>query len=111
MSFNLEFKDLVFDQAALTHLLKSPQGDVGRHIGKVARDVEAEAKRLTNNDMVGVVTGRLSGSQTHVVVVEGGEVVGYVGTNVQYAPFVHDGARGRRGRPWLTVALETVLGQ
>ena len=111
MTFDFELRDVVFDQAALDQLLTSPDGDVGREIGRVCRDIEAEAKRLTNNDMVGVVTGRLSGSQTHVVVREQGEVTGYVGTNVDYGFWVHEGARGRAGRPWLEVALKTVLGR
>lgn len=36
---------------------------------------------------------------------------GIVGSNVRYAPFVHNGARGRAGRPFLRQGLEQSRGE
>lgn len=55
--------------------------------------IEAQAKALTNNQMVGVVTGRLSGSITTVLSEIDGVPAVLVGTPVEYALFVHEGTR------------------
>jgi len=102
--------NLVFNTAALHLLVSAKEGPTGRHLREVCIDVEGEAKRLTNNVMVNVQTGRLSGSITHVVTEEQGDLVGYVGSNVEYAKYVHDGTGRMGARPFLTTALETVLG-
>lgn len=46
-----------------------------------------------------VDTGRLSASITHVL--DPSEPAVYVGTNVRYALFVHEGVHGRSGNPFL----------
>ena len=55
--------------------------------------IEAQAKTLTNNQMVGVVTGRLSGSITTVAAEIDGMPAVLVGTPVNYAMYVHEGTR------------------
>ena len=109
MTIGYELGDIVWDPNALKNLLRSPQGETARHVAHVCRDIEAEAKRLTNNVMVGVITGRLSGSITHVVVQEAGEIVGYVGTRTEYAIYVELGTSRMPARPFLQTALETVI--
>lgn len=74
-------------------------------IEKSCRSVEFAAKQnctgLFNNP-----TGTLKGSITHEVVEEGNKIVGYVGTNIEYAPYQEFGtgkfAENGDGRktPW-----------
>ena len=64
-------------------------------IGLVA---EGYAKKLCPVD-----TGRLRNSITHVLASEDTVVIG---TNVEYAPYVHEGARGRAGVPFLRNAAQ-----
>lgn len=51
--------------------------------------------------------GQLRASITHVIEQEGNNYVGYVGSNVEYAPYVHEGTglyakdgMGRKDVPW-----------
>ncbi|HQM02115.1 MAG TPA: HK97 gp10 family phage protein [Ruminococcus flavefaciens] len=53
-----------------------------------------------------VVTGRLRASITHRVQVESGEVAGYVGTNVEYAPDLEFGTSKILPRPFMLPALQ-----
>lgn len=64
-----------------------------KHLMGIGFKIEARAKGLTNNVMVGVVTGRLSGSITTVAAQRNGGPVVLVGTNVEYAIYVHEGTR------------------
>lgn len=64
--------------------------------------VESDAKHRCPVD-----DGTLRGSITHAVEIEGADIVGYVGTNVEYAPYVHQGTGiyavngdGRKEVPW-----------
>jgi HK97 gp10 family phage protein len=50
-----------------------------------------------------VDTGRLRNSITHVLV---SDTMVVIGTNVEYAPYVHEGARGRAGVPFLRNAAQ-----
>lgn len=100
----VDLSSIVFDQLAMNRLLRSEDGPTGQHILSLCRDVEAEAKWLTDDQMVNVDTGLLNSSITHVLASEGGEIIGLVGTNVEYALFVHEA-----DRPYLETALETVM--
>ena len=51
-----------------------------------------------------VATGTLRRSETNRV--ERGGMKGYIGSNVVYAPFVHDGARGRSGTPFFREGID-----
>jgi len=44
-------------------------------------------------------TGRLANSITHAI--DAGEKVAVIGTNTEYAIYVHEGVRGRPGQPFL----------
>jgi len=70
-----------------------PQAELLKRLYVIGFRVEARAKQLTNGVLVGVVTGRLSGSITTVASVRNGVPVVLVGTNVEYGWWVHEGTR------------------
>ncbi len=85
--------------AAITAAGVAFQAERASLMTRIVVKVEANAKRVTP-----VRTGNLRRSLTHRVMSAG--EVGVVGTNVHYARYVHDGARGRAGRPFLRQGLE-----
>lgn len=91
------------DLQAVRTLLTSPQGGVVRDLLRRGLLVETQAKR--NLGGVGgpkrIDTGRLRASIATQVVTRDGEPAVLVGTNVNYALFVHDGTGvyGPTGRP------------
>jgi HK97 gp10 family phage protein len=93
--------DIVFDEAALTALFDSPEGPVGRELARRTIRVETAAKRGAPVD-----TGRLRSSITHELGRDGGDLVGRVGTNVEYAPHVELGTSRMRAQPFLRPALD-----
>lgn len=104
---------IVWDEAALHRLFRSPQGEVGRYLLGVANDVRTEAVRLSSYPRtapapypgVRVWTGRLRASHTtHLATLRGTELAAIVANNVEYAQFVH------QRRPWLATALSNVVG-
>lgn len=96
-----------FDQAGLDQLLESPSGDVAKEILRRTTRVERTAKQLCPVD-----TGRLRASITHALDRDGQGLVGVVGTDVEYAPFVFLGTTRMAARPALQAALaaETTRG-
>lgn len=71
--------------------------------------VEQEARARCPVD-----TGLLRGSITHAVEVSGAAVTGRVGTEIDYAPYVHEGTglyaragNGRKRVPWVYKDLKT----
>lgn len=81
------------DRSAIKKLLTSSDGPVAREILRRSIKVESAAKR--NISGTGgpkrVDTGRLRASITHAIVMTTGKPVGRVGTNVNYALYVHEG--------------------
>lgn len=77
---------VVLDRRQVTALLHSRTGPVARDLTRRAIVVQNEARRLAPVDR-----GRLRSSITHELAVEGGELVARVGTNVEYAMYVHEG--------------------
>lgn len=71
-------------------------------VQKACRIVETDAKKGAPRD-----TGVLKASITHETAIEGRQIVGYVGTNIEYAPYQEYGtgkfASNGRGRktPWV----------
>lgn len=71
---------------------------------KVCLFLEAESKKNCPPS----ITGNLRASITHVVeAAEDGKIVGYIGSNLDYAPYVHQGTgiyalegNGRKNVPW-----------
>lgn len=91
---------IVFDQAALGELLEGPDGPVGREVARRTIRVESAAIRGCPVD-----TGRLRSSITHEVGRDGEGLVGTVGSNVEYAPYVEFGTSHNQAQPFLRPAL------
>jgi HK97 gp10 family phage protein len=92
---------IVFDEAALSELFNSTEGEVGKFLAKAAVRVERRAKQLAPVD-----TGRLRSSVTHEVGRDGRGLVATIGTNVNYAPYVEFGTRRMRPQAFLRPALQ-----
>lgn len=97
--------ELILDDVALGALLHGPDEAVGKMITKTTLRIEALAKMLAPVD-----TGRLRNSIQHQFALSDGELVGRVGTNVEYAPYVEFGTRFWSGKPFLIPALYQVIG-
>lgn len=77
---------IVYDGEALNQLLRSPNGAVARDLMVRANRVQNVAKQLCPVDQ-----GRLRSSISKEIRKENNELVARVGTNVEYAFFVHEG--------------------
>ena len=75
-----------------------------RALEKVGLVAEGYAKRLCPVD-----TGRLRNSITHVI--DGGEMAAYVGTNVEYGPYVELGTARQKAQPFLRPAAQDHVGE
>lgn len=99
MANNVEFtshRDEVMD--AMEHAVRKALTEIG---------IEAENHAKTIVEEKGAVdTGRLKNSITHAVGDHNGEPAVYIGTNVEYAPYIELGARGRPPRAYLKPAVE-----
>lgn len=70
----------------------------------IGQHIEGEAMEELNNDPRHIDTGNLRNSISHAV--ENTEDAVYIGTNVEYAPYVHEGTgiyatSGGRTTPWV----------
>ena len=72
--------------------LSGPNGAIPRGLEAIGLAAEGHAKKITPVD-----TGRLRNSISHTSDAE----AAYIGTNVEYAPYVELGARGRDGKHML----------
>lgn len=79
---------------ALNELLRSPNGDVAKELTRRVIRVESAAIRDCPVD-----TGRLRSSLTHEIATDTDGLVGRVGTDVEYAPYVE------ADQPFLVPAL------
>lgn len=75
-----------------------------RALEKVGLVAEGYAKRLCPVD-----TGRLRNSITHVI--DAGEQAVYVGTNVEYGPYVELGTSRQKAQPFLRPAAQDHVGE
>lgn len=82
-------------------ILKKIGSKVEEGMKKACVIVQDDAKRNCPVD-----TGRLQGSISHEVTHEGNDVVGIVGTDVEYAPYVELGTYKMSARPYLFPAGE-----
>lgn len=81
--------DMVIEQLSLA---------IARALEAIGIEAEGDAASITPVD-----TGRLKNSITHTIDADGPWAV--IGTNVEYAKWVHMGARGRDPQPFLTDAV------
>lgn len=85
---------VVFNEAALAHLLTGRDGAVARDLNRRAINVRNQAVvNATGRPGPNVQTGRLRSSITHELSSDAGGLVARVGTNVTYAVFVEEGTR------------------
>ena len=92
---------VVLDQAALTRLLETESGPVGRELTRRTIKVDRAAK-----DRCPVDTGRLRSSITWRLGRDSQGLLGIVGTNVTYAPYVEFGTARTAAQPYLRPALQ-----
>lgn len=99
--------EVQLDDVALHALLRSRSGPVGRHLFTTGKTVEGVAKGNTPVD-----TGRLRSSLTTALfeVPYSPYLACRVGTDVDYATYVHEGTKFMSGRPFLVNALHQVVG-
>jgi HK97 gp10 family phage protein len=71
---------------------------IARGLEAVGIEAESDAAAICPVD-----TGRLRNSITHTI--DGNESAAIIGTNVEYALYVHEGVHGRKGQPFLTNAV------
>lgn len=82
----------------IARLFANPNGQPARRMLRLAKKVEAQAKR---NLKANVDTGQLRASVTSEVTIRGGVPVGRVGTNLKHGLYLHEGTGiyGPRKRP------------
>lgn len=95
----------IWYEGEATRLLKSTSGPVGRMLARYAAKTETAAKARCPVD-----TGRLRGSINWRIEIDGKGLVAIIGTNVEYAIYVHEGTRYMAGRPFLVEGLRQALG-
>lgn len=76
------------------------RSDIEKALEAIGIEAQGDCKQVTPVD-----TGRLRNSITHIV--NGGEKYVAVGTNVEYARYVHQGTRRQHAQPYLTVPVQT----
>lgn len=99
--------EVQFDDAQMFALLQTESGPVGRYLFATGKRVEGAAKRKVNVD-----TGRLRSSITTALfkVPYDPYLACRVGTDVEYATYVHEGTWKMFGNPYLEDALREVVG-
>lgn len=90
---------------AVWQTLQGDDGPVAADILRRTIRVESAAKRLCPVD-----TGRLRASITHGLARDDAGIFGWVGTDVEYAPYVELGTSRMAARPYLRPALAEALG-
>ena len=92
------------DQSALKALMASPQGPVWIDIQRRTNRVMNQARRNAPVD-----EGRLRASIAMEMRSQNGSPVGRVGTNVEYALYVHEGTGVEAGRGYIVPVRARVL--
>lgn len=72
--------------------------------------VQTAARDRLGSNPRRIDTGRLRASIAIAVILESGTWVGHIGTNVDYAIFVHEGTRYMEANPFLRDALQAAAG-
>jgi HK97 gp10 family phage protein len=90
---------------AIREILNSPAGEVAADLVERCIRIDRAAKRLCPVD-----TGRLRSSISWAVQIGGEGIVGRVGTDVEYAPYVEFGTSRMRAQPYLRPAIQAGAG-
>lgn len=86
--------------------ISSPSSALGRHLRQKAIMVESGAKRGISQSPTRVDTGNLRAS-IGVNQISSGRFNGYrIGTNVNYAIYVHEGTTRMRANPFMTRGVQ-----
>jgi phage gpG-like protein len=98
------------DTATLNQFMRGRNGPVWIDIRNRGVAVKNRADlNISGGDMKAVRTGRLKNSIKMEMKLESNAPTAIVGTNVEYALYVHDGTRRMRKRPFLLAALPAAL--
>jgi len=84
--------------------IRGMENAVFKFLEEAGLHLENQAKRELENDPRRIDTGRLRNSITHTT--DNKEPAVYVGTNVEYAPYVHEGTRRMSPNRFLKNAFE-----
>lgn len=79
-------------------IVKAIGTTLARALEAVGIQAEGDSKKICPVD-----TGRLRNSITHTI--DAGDMTAVIGTNVEYALYVHEGTHGRKGQPFLVDAV------
>jgi phage gpG-like protein len=92
--------DFGVDRAAMRARLYAPNGPVARDLYRRGIRVQTRARQILR-EAGRIDTGRLVNSITVQMITRAGAPVAQIGTNVEYARFIHDGTGiyGPRGAP------------
>lgn len=96
--------DVVFT-SHLDEVRSASETAIRKALEEIGIEAEAHAKEIIT-EKGAVDTGRLRNSITHAVGDHNGEPAVYIGTNVEYAPYIELGARGKPPRAYLKPAVE-----
>lgn len=96
---------LKWDKASLHQFFETPGGVIGQQVTRITLKVESGAKSLAPVD-----TGRLRSSISRRIELRGAEIVGIVGTDVEYAPHQEFGTRFLTGKAFLRGGLAAAAG-
>lgn len=96
--------------AIAIHIRERAKGAVARDMLRRGLRVESAAKRRISHSPRRIDTGRLRASINTRPIVHGGLPGVRVGTNVDYAIYVHEGTRHMQANPFLRDALPAARG-
>jgi HK97 gp10 family phage protein len=94
----------IWHEAEAAALLKATTSPVGKMLARIAAKAETASKARCPVD-----TGRLRGSINWRIEMDGQGLVAIIGTNVEYAIYVHEGTSRMAGRPFLVEGVNQAL--
>ena len=92
------------NQGGINRLLHDPAGPYGQWLARKGLQWQNAARVKANVD-----TGLMRSRIEFRVEVQGGQLLGILAARTGYARWVHDGARGRAGNPFLLDAVRENL--
>lgn len=101
MSVSVTF---VPDRSGINRLLNDPAGPYGQWLARKGLTWQNAARVKASVD-----TGLMRSRIEFRIEVEAGQLVGVLAAKTSYAVFVHQGARGRAGNPFLVDAVRENL--